>query len=613
MSAVCHFGLRGQCAGGLIDREGNRLWVFDADATREALLQRELPDGPEDRPARRRRQEATAPGYTGRKRADLIMNRMVIQQSHTQEFLGSLPMPGNGHRGPMIHWAAQQVAVYADAHGIPRGRCVLRGDGEHGALTQVDQIAQTQEGFLVRCADYQLLDAPAVQAALAAGTTVAMTHADSGVTREVFDAPEVQWSSLKGGSRTVRLVITRAAFPADRKHRVGHRVGNDVFELFATDRPPSSLHAADVVALYLHRGQFEAALAQEERELPVSHWACDSLQGQRLWHLVGQWVWNLRIWLGSRTEAADAPCRRTDFTTDVQTLPALVSVNLVELRRAAAAAQTASIQPTPCDDSASDAATPSPQAEPSPAAAPAAPALAQPTPELLDEAAADPSTAPQEPSPATAPNAKASVLRFERDEQGAMHCPEGHLMLLREVRPRASGPRERHEVPRQFCAACARRAACRGEDEPKAHSVGRRIDIAVGVPFVEVTRGVNGSIRVSLRVVMPPEPPERGAQPSSLTGPAAGSSLLWLDTAAADARRSLREALESLRVDASSRVSPVAPAPLATPTRSRRAHRRRDRLDHLRRNAADGSVCWALRFHGLPPSLAEHLGIQVIQ
>ena len=137
------------------------------------------------------------------------MNHMVVQQSHTQEFLGSLPMPGNGHRGPM----------------------------------------QQGLGFLVRCADYQLLDDPAIRAALAAGTTVAMTHADSGVTREVFDAPQVPWSSLKGGSRTVRLVITRARFPADRKHRVGYRIGNDVFELFATDRPPSSLHAADVVAL----------------------------------------------------------------------------------------------------------------------------------------------------------------------------------------------------------------------------------------------------------------------------------------------------------------------------------------------------------------------------
>jgi hypothetical protein len=448
-----------------------------------------------------------------------------------------------------------------------------------------------------------------------------MTHADSGVTREVFDAPQVPWSSLKGGSRTVRLVITRTTFPADREHRVGHRVGNVVFELFATDRPPSSLHAADVVALYLHRGQFEAALAQEEREQPVSHWACDSLQGQRLWHLVGQWVWNLRIWLGSRTEAADAPCRRTDFTTDVETLPTLVSVNLMELRRAAAAAQTAPLPQVPCAPRASDAATTSPQAEPVPAATPpAAPALAPPTPEPLDDAAADRSTpaetspaAAQQPSPPAAPDDTASVLRFERDEQGAMHCPQGHLMLLREVRPRASGPRERHEVPRQLCAACTRRAACRGEQEAKAHSVGRRIDIAVGAPFVEVTRGMGGLIRVSLRVVRPPEPPGRSELPSSLSGPAADSSLLWLDTAAAEARRALREALESLRVDASSRVSAVGPEPPATPTRSQRAHRRRDRLDHLRRNAADGSVHWALRFHGLPPSLAKHLGIQVIQ
>lgn len=616
MSAVCQFGLGDDDTGGLIDREGNRLWVFDVDGTREALLQRELPDQPDGQPAPRRRQTATAAGYTGRLRADRVMNRMVVQQSHTQEFLGSLPMPGNGHRGPLLLWAAQQVGRYADARQIPRARCLVRGDGEHGLLTQVEQIASQGEGFLVRCADYQLLDHPAVQAALAAGTTVEMIHPDSGMARHVFDAPEVVWSSPKGGTRTVRLVITRTTFPATKKHRVGHRIANEVFELFVTDRPPSSLHAADIVAVYLHRGQFEAALAQDERELPVGHWASNSLQGQRLWHLLGQWVWNLRIWLGRRVDAAVPPCRRTDFTTAVQTLPALVAVNLDDLRRAAEVVPTAPISSTAPRDLGTSASPPpaSVPVEPVPTVPSRPPRAVEPLPppSVPAEPASD-SPKPPAPSPEPPSHDAASVLRFRRDDQGVVHCPAGHPMQLRELRPRVSGPRERHEVARAHCDPCPLRLACRGDHGVEAPATGRRIDLAVGAAEVAVRNGISGGARVSLRIATTPRVPPPWTPPSSATvPPPAGTSLEWRDTTAASARHALREALVSLRVEARSTRLPVAPAPVGLQTRAQRAHRRRDPLDHLQRNAAHGATRWTLRFHGLPPALAEHLGIKRI-
>ncbi len=39
-----------------------------------------------------------------------------------------------------------------------------------------------------------------------------------------------------------------------------------VYELFFTNLPQEAFTAADVVALYLHRGAFEPALADEDQE-----------------------------------------------------------------------------------------------------------------------------------------------------------------------------------------------------------------------------------------------------------------------------------------------------------------------------------------------------------
>lgn len=572
--------------------------IFDVDGTRETLLQRELPDV-DGEPAPRLRQEATAPGYAGRKRADRVMTRMVVQQSHTQEFLGSLPMPGNGHRSAMMRWAARQIATYARCAAMPLQCCVTRSDGEHGIFTQVRPVAHEGLSFLTRCADYRFLDSAAVKAALAAGTTVRMTHPDSGMTRDVFDVPSIAWPSSDDSTPRVRLVVTRSTFPADKKHRVGRRVGNDVFELFVTDRPVSSLHAVDVVSVYLHRGQFEASLAQEERELPTGHWASNHPEGQRLWHLLAQWVWNLRLWLGDQLRETHAPLRRTDFTPRIETLPTLVTVDLDALRRSATA--ESDVQPA--------------SAEPDTLGAPA-PRTADTTPELVQDA--PPPVEATSVVPPTAPESKAAsvpqALCFMRDAQGTMRCPAGHPMVVSERRERSDGMRERHEVARRHCVGCPQRNACRGEDASLRK--GRRIDVPAGASEVIVSPAHTGT-RVSVRVL--PTPPPAASAPAVspmtvTTPPAFDTSLLWMDLAATATRKALARALDSLRVDVHAEVQSRAqePEPNAPWTRDRRAHRRRSREEHLRRNRADEAIRWTLRFRGLPTGLAKHLGVEAI-
>src|SRR5256885_4196489 len=82
--------------GGLVERAGNTWVVFDLDGTREAARQRALPQT-EDLPAPfRRLDDVCAPGYTGRKRGQVVRTRTVISQAHTFQWLGTFGNRGNG-------------------------------------------------------------------------------------------------------------------------------------------------------------------------------------------------------------------------------------------------------------------------------------------------------------------------------------------------------------------------------------------------------------------------------------------------------------------------------------------------------------------------------------
>jgi hypothetical protein len=69
--------------GGLVDREGQEWVVFDIDGTREAARQRALPQTEEFPPVFRRLDDVCAPGYTGRKRGQVVRTRTVISQAHS--------------------------------------------------------------------------------------------------------------------------------------------------------------------------------------------------------------------------------------------------------------------------------------------------------------------------------------------------------------------------------------------------------------------------------------------------------------------------------------------------------------------------------------------------
>jgi len=73
-------------AAGLWDRQGTRWMVFDVDGTREAARQRAWPKTA-DRPSPQRRlRPLCAPGYTGRKRGEVVRTRTTVLQAHTHQW-----------------------------------------------------------------------------------------------------------------------------------------------------------------------------------------------------------------------------------------------------------------------------------------------------------------------------------------------------------------------------------------------------------------------------------------------------------------------------------------------------------------------------------------------
>jgi len=82
--------------GGLVDRQGHSWVVIDIDGTREAARQRALPKGDDLPPAFRRLDDVCAPGYTGRKRGEVVRTRTTVSQAHSYQWLGSFGNRGNG-------------------------------------------------------------------------------------------------------------------------------------------------------------------------------------------------------------------------------------------------------------------------------------------------------------------------------------------------------------------------------------------------------------------------------------------------------------------------------------------------------------------------------------
>jgi hypothetical protein len=149
-------------ADGLWDRRGNRFLVFDIDGTREAARQRALPQTA-DRPVPQRRlADLCAPGYTGRKRGEVVRTRTTVLQAHTHQWLATFGNAGNGQYRTELRRAVAAIQWYCKAHEFPEGRGLLRLDGQYGTGAVLADLAGFS--YVTRGKDYQILDQVEVQA-----------------------------------------------------------------------------------------------------------------------------------------------------------------------------------------------------------------------------------------------------------------------------------------------------------------------------------------------------------------------------------------------------------------------------------------------------------------
>jgi len=550
-------GFSDEHLGGLTDRQGHRLIIFDVDGTRQAARQRALVTGTEFPTPQRRMQPVCAPGYTGRKRGEVVRTRTTILQAHTQEWLGTFSGAGNGDYQAELDAACRATVAYLAAKGVSPSQAVMRLDGLYGTTAFLVHIHQYQLGFLTRGRDYQLLDHATVQARLQQPANGEVTHPETQVRREVFDAGFItDWLEDHPEQLvSYRVIVTRRAAPTDQTPLpVGKLRGTYVYELFLTSHPAACLPATMIVALYQHRGSFEQVLSDEDQEQDPDRWCSHTADGQEFWQIVSQWVWNMRLELGAVVQ--EQPLRWTCWLDPQSDAPAAPSLPVT--------AATCSHAPS---------------AE-----------------ELL---------ANYGPLELAQPWAKArrrfSAQDFRVLDDDTLECPAGKLLHVRERRKLETGHlRILYTAKMVDCRPCPLAAQCVGcgasGAQPRRVSGVRKL---IGWQMRTAPSAGHGPVPGAIE--------DRAAEPSAC-------EVRWCDVGG---RRLRRDWVRRLRRQRVTITGPGAgacpPASKGEPrlwTRAERAHRRLMWAQRLARNALSaGAPRYTVTLFGIAPRLAAYLSL----
>jgi len=226
----------------------------------------------------------------GRKRGEVVRTRTTLLQAHTHQWLFTFGGAGNGdYRGELLRGLTVIVA-YQTALSLLPSQALVRLDGLYGNGAIVVDLIAAGVCFVMRGKDYALLDLTQVKERLALPADEQFTHPESGTCRNLFDCGELPVTAQGHHCRVI--VATHAATTA--KAPIGVTRDEVVYELFFTALPALGFTAADVVKLYLHRGSFETVLSDEDREQDSDRWSSYTTQGQEIWQILSQWMWNLR-------------------------------------------------------------------------------------------------------------------------------------------------------------------------------------------------------------------------------------------------------------------------------------------------------------------------------
>jgi len=415
--------------GGLWDRLDQQYVVMDVDGTRQPARQRALPHLPMLPEPHRRLALVAAPGYTGRKRGEVVRTRTTLLQAHTHQWLGTFGGAGNGDLRGELQRACQVAILYAQSHQLHPAQILIRLDGGYGDTAVLSDALAMGLGLIARSRDYALLGRPEVQAALVHAPTACSVHPESGVVRLLYDCP----LRLLPAGPCVHLVI--ATHPATQDPpKIGKERNGLVYELFVSTVPAPALAAHDLLDLYLHRGSFETVLADEDLEQDPDRWCSHTSCGQEFWQILSQWVWNLRLEFGQN--CSPTPLRTTAFASASQPMLASEPACTNEVPRASGPAPASGLALTTAVSSTSE-----------PAYGP-----------------------PQWAQPSFTGGFPGSAFLPQPD--GTLLCPAGHVLTLAERRQeRAGSVRVSYAARIEDCSLCPLRVHCQSSRTFKARRV----------------------------------------------------------------------------------------------------------------------------------------------
>ena len=183
----------------------------------------------------------------------------------------------------------------------------MRLDGLYGDAAPLLDVLSANLSVIVRSRAYHLLDQDVVKRRLAHAPDQVSTHAESGMTRALYDGVSVP---LTPAGPEVRLVVATHAGTSSDPEVFVERDGI-VYELFVSTLPSPAFTASDVLDLYLHRGSFETVLAEEDKEQNADRWYSHTPWSQECAQILAQWAWNIRLELGQQLSQAEL--RTTEF------------------------------------------------------------------------------------------------------------------------------------------------------------------------------------------------------------------------------------------------------------------------------------------------------------
>jgi len=201
--------------GTLVDRAGNARVVFDIDGTREAARQRARPQAEELPAPQRRLNKVCAPGYTGRKRGEVVRTRTVVSQAHSSQWLGSFGNRGNGRYREELRRGLTAIGSYLEAHHLSPTSALLRLDGQYGTGAVITDLAGFC--FVMRGKDYSVLDQESVQSRLHLPADQQFSRPESGRVAAALRLPRCP------GGEDGLLLPCRGGYPPSNREKEPHR------------------------------------------------------------------------------------------------------------------------------------------------------------------------------------------------------------------------------------------------------------------------------------------------------------------------------------------------------------------------------------------------------